>query len=343
MIEEHCRIYYNIGLELTCGLPFYNCLCPNKQTYEYLCYQCYLMKKKASKESYNLKFNTNSGEINIKHHFKHEILCDIFDKGAQEIIKVILEDIQTEIEKNKDFPSSLMRADVGLTALALTQTAFFRDNSISYIYFVDAFRTEEFLKHFWSLSLAAVEALRDEKDCELLLRQLCQCIVSINEIYEQRKKIGEQLKTYCKLIYEGLEKKELQTNMGGTFCTQQSTFVDNKIKSNSIEEFIFCSIDARGIPVDFGREIIEEFKNTCSVLKEYIISYHEQKNRINSPAYNAFIFCLNYFSLEEIDIKSLKGLEKINLQSAKACRANAGLVLSFLQKVRKRNCIVSYF
>lgn len=343
MVEEYCRILYNVGLDLKCSLSGANCVCPDKDTYEYLCYQLYLVRKATSGEMYTFKFQRNTGKIIIEHKFVMEKFCQDCDWSKQELVRIVLDDVLSEINKNKAILPSLMKTDTGLTALALTQqNGRFRSMDILFTHMVDAFRTEQFMDHFWNLSYAVMEKFQAGKDCEQLLVQLGKCMDDVNKIFEKREQTGRQIQEYCKRIYIGFERRGIYIPMHRDFYTQQCKFLDSKMNADSIEDFIFCSIDDDGKTSEYEQETVNAFINMCCVLKEYIVGFQEHRHKIDSDQYEKVVSALSVFSMKEVDISSIKGLEKVNFQTATAWRANAGIILRYFWKIKQDSCITVY-
>lgn len=344
MIEEFCRNIYNIGLRLNCHLSSANCLCPDKSSYEYLCYQCYLTQKDRSHEEYRIRFNTESGKIMIGHDFKQEKPCGSANWAGYEIVNIVVEDAGDRLKKCMCFLEKEEQSIVELVALALTYAVSFGKREISYISMVDAFKPEQFMDHFWNLSFVVMQRFCDGKDCGKLLDELSRCMDDLRVIYGRREEMGEQFHDYLGIVCRGLEETEHSLAMGESFLWQQYQLIDRKIASKSLGEFIFCGTDTDGklVGYELHKEIEEEFVGICSVLKNFFVCYQEQKHAIKQDTFDKLIAALNLFASEKVDVNSIRGLEKLDLQSAKAWRANAKLIRQYLWAAKGRNLIRQY-
>lgn len=339
MIEDFCRNIFNVGLNLSCSLPSVNCLCPEKSAYEYLCYQCYLSQKSISEEDYDLKFNVETGKVVVDHKFEKEDSCSSPDWIGYQIINVTVERVELEefLRLSQKYEASIIE----LVALALTQTAIFRHKEVAYISVINAFKTEQFINHFWNLLLAIMQHMNGEKDCTSLLDELSRCIMDINTIYGQFEQVGRQFNKYLEFICLGLERRGHSLGIEQAFLSQQGELVSDKQKANTLEEFLFICRDTDGKIVE--HEFKNEFIRLCTLLKKYLMSYQEQSHAIRFETYDRILSALNLFSEEkEFVANSIKGLEMLDLQTTNAWKANADIVLRYLQSVRKRNIVVAY-
>lgn len=340
MIEQFCRNIYNIGLQLKCNLSSNNCRCPDKDAYEFLCYQCYLGLKDILNEDYQLKFNGDSGEVIIFHDFKQENPCISADWTGHQIINVIVENVKDKIEESKKWDEKSRELVVELVALSLTQAAIRDIRIIPYSSIVNAFKVEQFVDFFWNLSVNILQRMRLGRDFSKLLNRMCQCINDINAIYDNRQRIGDQFYHYLDLICKGLEGTSHNLLMEQNFLYRQGEAIRKKQSANNLEDFLFCGMDTDGKIVE--SELKETFIKMCTIMKQYLISYQQQTQIIDSNIYQKFILLFSLFAVDGLDISFMDGLEKLKLQTANAWTANAGIVLRYLQKVRKENKILSY-
>lgn len=334
MIEEYCRNIYNVGRKTDCSLSKNNCLCPDKSSYEYLCYQCHTAQSDLSDEVYQPKIVDGSGEIRIQHDFQWEIPCSSPEWAGYQIINIDVPNICDEIKKSEDDSDTLRQKVVELVALALTYAAVSEDREIPYISMIDAFKPEECMNHFWNLSSVIMRRIQGGKDCKNSLQQLCQCMEHLNMIYEQRERIGNEFRNYLEAIYRGLESVGYNIGLEQPFLLQEYNLINDKKTSESIEQFVFCGIDSNGEETEIWRNV---FKELCFVMREFLINYQEQNQMMEIEEYAKLIAVLDLFALEKADVHAIKGLEGLDLQSTKAWKANADIVMQYLKKFARKN------
>lgn len=339
MIEEYCRDIYNVGRKTDCSLSKINCLCPDKSSYEYLCYQCHAAQNDISSEEYQPKIDADSGEICIQHDFQYEISCTSPDWVDYQIINIGVSNICDEMKKNKVCSERLQQAIVELVALALACAAVSEDRGISYISMIDAFKPEQCMNHLWNLSNVIMQRIHSGKNCEKSLKKLCQCMEHLNMIYEQRERIGNEFRNYLENVCLGLESIGHGIELEQSFLWQAYNLINNKKTSESIEQFVFCGADTDGETVEIWRDA---FKDLCFVLKEFLINYQEQKHIMKVEDYDKLIGMLNMFASEKVDIHTIKGLEQLNLQSTIAWTANADLVIRYLKNVARDELLKTF-
>lgn len=341
MIENYCRMIYNIGLKLDCSLSSINCLCPDKDSYEYLCYQCYLKLKDITNGEYRLKYDDESGSIAIDHCFTCETECLSVDWSGFHLISIVAGNAKAEINKWSRLSERHMRFIVERVALAMTQTAVFRYREITYADIIDALDTEQFINHCWNLLYAIMRKFQNGQNCEKLLMKLTQYINNVNEIYEKREEIGNQYQEYLNLICVGLEGTKQCLYMAEVSLWQWGKLIENKKGSRSLEEFIFCCIDTDGTIMDYMSQSDrkDDFLAACGVLRNYLLSYPKLKKLMAADIYEKAIMSLEAFGVQGLDISSVKGLERLNLQAANSGRANADIIVEYLKKIRRRNMI----
>lgn len=329
-----------MGIQPRCDVSFINCRCPDKDSYEYLCYQCYLTQKDISDEDYKLKFNANTGKVIIFHDFKKEILCDKEEGKKHQIINITENNAQDEIKKGIKWDEKYSESGIELVALSLTQAYFRKIKVIPYTNFVYAFKTDQFVDYFWNLSINVMQNMQSGKDCKSLLIEMYKCIDDINTIYINRERIGKHFSNYLRSICKGLEKIKYKLINREKFLFQQNELIVKKNDAKKLEEFLFYCVDTDGKLVEY--EFKNEFIRLCFIIKEYIVNYQKQKNTIEPKIYDNLISVLNLFDTEGLDISTIKGLEKLNLEITKAWRANAGVICRYLQSIRKINMITAY-
>lgn len=336
MIEKYCRYIYTVGITTDCSLSKINCLCPDKSSYEYLCYQCHTAQNDMSNENYQLKFDADSGEICIQHVFQCEIPCTSPAWVNYQIINMGVQNICSDDEKNNVDSDRHQWAIVELVALALACAAVSEDRGLPYISMVDAFKPEQCMNHLRNLSNVIMQRIRSGKSCENSLKELCRCMEHLNMIYEQRERIGNEFRNYLENVCIGLESLGHGIELEQSFLWQACNLIDNKKTAESIEQFLFCGVDTDGQTPEIWQYA---FENICLVLREFLVNYQEQKCIMKEEDYVKLIAMLNMFASEKVDIHTIKGLEQLDLQSTNAWKANADIVIKYLKNIVPKNLI----
>lgn len=339
-IEGLCIALYNISLNMECGQNRRGdsiCVCPNKESMEYL---AYIFCKKygfPGEKTYRLSLSKSNGGYILNPGLAHLEICRNPRWENSSVINME-RDRAYALDKLADLHKLRREQQVGVinyVDLVQTITVIDEERRKGLRDIVCAYDADLLMETFWNLTYNLLESIAEGKDNPKLFDRLIDFFCHLNEIFDNRELIFDQFRDFCRHICMGLEEDDVGIVINDTLKLEICKLMEEHINYASLPGFLW----GEGEKTHFYKHA---FMELAAIVKVFLERSAMFKNTWDKERVDSLSGYLAQLYEKEPDIKAIKGLENISLSSDKAVRADANLILQYMRRLSKPNCIERY-
>ena len=263
-----------------------------------------------------------------------------------DVIYMPKKEIQKELEAFDQLPTGKKGYLVQLVSLLQGTMVMYQNWEIGFMEVFSSFGrndlepsddlgTDILMEKFWNMAYVLVDEIAKGKANESLMQALTVFLQSLEKIYADRESLCQQFQAYTEEISYGLERENYSDEFYSLKKESAEERYLSKMKAKDCFSFLFMQNE--GIH-PYGML----FSEVAAVLKAFLKMYNLHKKAFCEETLVKLLDCLDHFIVDEKEVTSIAGLEKMTLESKNSIPADTKLIQDYMMKVSRQKRIRRY-